>query len=103
LTYYRKHVFLCTNQKAAGKQCCANIGSEQFFDYMKAKLKEHGLHGPDKIRVSKSACLGRCEQGPCIVIYPEGIWFTYATKADIDEIIDSYLIAGKPVERLLIR
>ncbi len=102
MTYYSKHIFLCTNRKAAGKKCCADSGGEPFFDYMKSKLLELGLHGPGKIRVSKSACLGRCSEGPCIVIYPEGIWYTYTSIADIDEIIDSYLIAGEPVARLLI-
>lgn len=102
MTHYTKHVFLCTNQKAAGKQCCANTGGELFFDYMKTKLLELGLRGPGKIRVSKSACLGRCSAGPCIVIYPEGVWYNYATTADIDEIIDNHLVAGHSVERLLI-
>lgn len=102
MTHYTKHVFLCVNQKAAGKVCCANTGGELFFDYLKTKLLELGLHGPGKIRVSKSACLGRCSLGPCIVIYPEGVWYTYANTADIDEIIDSHLVAGGIVNRLLI-
>lgn len=101
MTYYAKHVMICTNQKIAGKPCCANSGGEPFFDYFKSKLLELGLHGPGKIRVSKSGCLGRCSLGPAVVIYPEGAWYTYASLADIDEIIESHLIGGKPVERLL--
>lgn len=102
MTHYNKHIFLCTNQKAAGKTCCANSGGEPFFDYMKAKLLELELHGPGKIRISKSGCLGRCSLGPCVVIYPEGVWYSYATRADLDEIIDRHLIAGEQVTRLLI-
>lgn len=102
MTYYNKHIMLCTNQKAAGKQCCANSGGEEFFNYMKTRLLELELHGPGQIRVSKSGCLGRCSSGPCIVIYPEGTWYTYSSFADIDQIIESHLIAGKPVEQLLI-
>lgn len=102
MNYYNKHVLLCTNQKAAGKQCCANSGGEEFFDYMKSKLLELDLHGPGKIRVSKSGCLGRCSSGPCIVIYPEGVWYSYSSFADIDHIIESHLIAGETVEQLLI-
>ncbi|MFI4962791.1 MAG: (2Fe-2S) ferredoxin domain-containing protein, partial [Legionellales bacterium] len=79
MTYYTKHVLICTNQKIAGKQCCANSGGEAFFDHMKSKLLELELHGPSKIRVSKSGCLGRCSSGPCIVIYPEGVWYTYSS------------------------
>jgi (2Fe-2S) ferredoxin len=102
LNYYNKHVLLCTNQKPAGKTCCANSGGEEFFDYMKTKLLELELHGPGKIRVSKSGCLGRCSSGPCIVIYPEGVWYAYSSFADIDQIIEGHLIAGEPVKELLI-
>lgn len=102
MNHYTKHVFLCTNQKVAGKQCCGGSGGELFLDYMKTKLLELGLHGPGKIRLSKSGCLGRCSLGPCIVIYPEGVWYTYANEADVDEIIDSHLVTNKQVARLLI-
>ncbi|MDI9818433.1 MULTISPECIES: ferredoxin [unclassified Legionella] len=102
MNHYAKHVFLCTNQKVAGKQCCALTGGEPFFSYMKMKLLELDLHGPGKIRVSKSGCLGRCSVGPCMVIYPEGVWYSYATQDDIDEIIECHLMTGGRVERLLI-
>ena len=102
MSYYNKHIFICTNQKPGGKQCCANSGGEFFFDYLKSQLKLRDLHGPDKIRVSKSGCLGRCGLGPCLVIYPEGVWYTYTSVADIDEIISTHLIAGESVKRLLI-
>lgn len=102
MTYYSKHVLLCTNQKAAGKQCCANSGGEEFFTYMKSRLAELGMHGPGKVRVSKSGCLGRCDLGPCIVIYPEGVWYTYSSFADIDTIIDSHLISGVIAQELAI-
>ena len=102
LNHYTKHIFICTNQKKAGKQCCANSGGEPFFDYLKKKLVELDLHGPGKFRVSKTGCLGRCSVGPALVIYPEAMWYTYASFADIDEIIATYLVAGDVVERLLI-
>lgn len=102
MNHYTKHLFICTNQKSAGKQCCANTGGEPFFDYLKKKLKQLDLHGPGKVRVSRSGCLGRCSEGPCIVIYPEGVWYTYESFADLDEIITTHLIAGYTVGRLLI-
>ncbi|MDP3269025.1 MAG: (2Fe-2S) ferredoxin domain-containing protein [Legionella sp.] len=102
MTYYAKHVLLCTNQKPAGKQCCANSGGEEFFSYMKTRLLELEMHGPGKIRVSKSGCLGRCSSGPCIVIYPEGVWYTYSSYEDIDSIIRHHIVEGKIVDALLI-
>jgi (2Fe-2S) ferredoxin len=59
------------------------------------------MHGPGKIRVSKSGCLGRCNSGPCIVIYPEGIWYSYSSFEDIDRIIESHLLGGIQVSDLL--
>jgi (2Fe-2S) ferredoxin len=100
LNHYTKHIFICTNQKAPGKKCCANGGGEPFFDYMKDKLKTLDLHGPGKFRVSKSGCLGRCALGPCLVIYPEGVWYSYTSFADLDEIIEKHLIQGNIVEGL---
>ena len=102
MTYYTQHVLLCTNQKPAGKKCCADSGGEAFFTYMKTKLVELGLHGPGQIRISKTGCLGRCASGPCLVIYPEGIWYSYATFRDIDQIIENHLLAGNTVKELLI-
>lgn len=102
MTYYTKHVLLCTNLKAAGKKCCASSGGEEYFDYMKSRLLELEMHGPGKIRVSKSGCLGRCSSGPCIVIYPEGVWYTYSSFDDIDEIINTHLISGSIVQKLLL-
>ncbi|QMT58942.1 MULTISPECIES: (2Fe-2S) ferredoxin domain-containing protein [unclassified Legionella] len=102
MAYYNKHILVCTNQKAAGKQCCGNTGGEPFFDYLKSRLLELEMHGPGKVRVSKSGCLGRCSSGPCIVIYPEGVWYSYSSFSDIDEIIEQHLISGNIAEQLLI-
>ena len=102
MSYYTKHVLLCTNQKPTGIPCCANSGGDEFFTYMKSKLIELDIHGPGKIRISKSGCLGRCKLGPCVVIYPEAVWYSYSSFADIDKIIEGHLLADKQVEELLI-
>ena len=71
-------------------------------EYAKKRVKKLGLAGPGKVRINKSGCLDRCEEGPVVVIYPQGTWYTYVDETDIDEIIDSHLVEGKIVERLLI-
>lgn len=65
-------------------------------------MKELGLAGPGKVRINKAGCLDRCEEGPVMVVYPEGTWYTYVDKADIDEIVESHLRDGQVVERLKI-
>ncbi|NBX03834.1 MAG: (2Fe-2S) ferredoxin domain-containing protein [Alphaproteobacteria bacterium] len=97
--FFQNHIFCCTNRREAGhtRGCCAEKDGEQLRDYMKMRVKELGIA---KTRVNNSGCLDRCELGPCIVIYPEGIWYSPKTKADIDEIIELHLQQGKIVERL---
>ena len=70
---------------------------------MKAKVKEKGLAGVGAVRVSNAGCMDRCELGPVIVVYPEGIWYSYVDQEDIDEIVEQHLVLGKPVRRLMIR
>lgn len=55
-----------------------------------------------RTRVNSSKCLDRCELGPTMVIYPEGVWYTYRSEADIDEILQTHLIGGGRVERLML-
>ena len=54
------------------------------------------------MRINKAGCLDRCELGPVMVVYPEAVWYTFVDKEDIDEIIQSHLVEGKPVERLMV-
>jgi (2Fe-2S) ferredoxin len=49
-----------------------------------------------------AGCLDRCGQGPVVVVYPEEVWYKLESRADVDEFIDSHLIKGAPVERLMI-
>ncbi|WP_424193728.1 (2Fe-2S) ferredoxin domain-containing protein [Ampullimonas aquatilis] len=99
-SYFKHHVFFCLNQRSEGEACCANLGAKEAFDHMKKAVKNKGLSGAGQIRVNKAGCLDRCELGPVMVVYPEGTWYTYVDNSDIDEILESHLIQGKPVERL---
>ena len=100
--HYRHHMFFCLNRRDAPEACCACHNSEAMRAYAKDRVKALGLAGPGKVRVNQSGCLDRCEEGPCIVVYPEGVWYTYVDKDDIDEIIDEHLVKGRVVERLKI-
>jgi (2Fe-2S) ferredoxin len=46
--------------------------------------------------------MDRCAGGPVAVVYPEGVWYTYVDKSDIDDIIDTHIVGGKIVDRLKI-
>lgn len=78
------------------------MGATAMRDYAKRRVKELGMSGEGKVRINVAGCLDRCDEGPCIVVYPEGVWYTYVDKSDIDEIIDEHLKHGRVVERLRI-
>ena len=77
-------------------------GAEAAFDHMKSRVKKLKLNGEGKVRINRSGCLDRCELGPIMVVYPQAIWYTFVDNDDIDEIIESHLVNGKVVERLLV-
>ncbi len=100
MSYYQYHVFFCTNLRADGSQCCQQCDAQQLRDYAKARIKKLGLSGAGQVRINNAGCLDRCAEGPVIVIYPQGVWYTYVDREDIDEIIDQHLLQGRIVERL---
>lgn len=102
MAYYQSHLFFCTNQRQSGKRCCAEGNAEELRQYAKKRLKQLGVHGPSQARANACGCLDRCNEGPVLVIYPEGIWYSYKTHQDIDEIIEKHVIGGEKVARLLI-
>ena len=97
---FKNHLFFCLNERSNGENCCAQHNAFELFTYAKNRIKELGLSGAGKIRVNKAGCLDACNLGPVMVIYPEGTWYTFIDTDDIEEIIQSHLIKGKPVERL---
>jgi len=100
---FEKHIFICTNQRPEGnpRGCCNPTGNAELQRIFKAKLAERGISGK-KVRANKSGCLEQCEVGPTVVVYPDAVWYGGVTPADVDEIIDSNNIGGRPVERLII-
>ena len=102
MSYYRHHVFFCTNKREDGSACCQNFDAQAMRDHAKARVKELGLNGKGAVRINNAGCLDRCSEGPVIVVYPEGVWYTYVDQADIDEIIEEHLRHGRVVERLKI-
>ena len=100
-SFYKHHVFFCLNQRDGDdRECCHDKNAEAMQGYAKKRIKQMGLSGPGQVRVNKSGCLDRCELGPVAVVYPDNVWYTYVDESDIDEIVESHLRDGKPVERL---
>ena len=98
--FFEAHLFVCTNRRAAGhpRGSCADKGSERLRDYMKARTKELGVKN---WRVNSAGCLDRCELGPCVVIYPDGVWYRVATTEDVDRVLQCHAAGERAVDLML--
>jgi len=99
--YFDCHLFVCTNRRPDGhkKGSCAERGSERLRDYMKVRAKELDI---TRVRVNAAGCLDRCELGPCLVIYPEGVWYRIDSESDIDRVLREHVIGGGRADDLLL-
>src|SRR5437879_12610297 len=99
---FERHIFVCANVRDASspRGCCDPAGQAELQKALKAKIAERGLKG--KVRANKSGCLDQCEHGQTVVVYPDAVWYGRVKADDIDEIIESHIIGGKPVDRLVL-
>lgn len=95
-----KHVFVCSQSRPAGhpRGSCAQKGCNDVLQTFWQELQKRNAH--DRISVTYSGCLGPCDQGTNVLVYPEGVLYGHVSKEDVMEIFDSHLIDDVPVERL---
>ncbi len=96
---YRYHAFVCTQEKGEGVPCCATAGSFTVLNALHRELGKTGL--AEEVQVSSCGCLGVCDSGPVMIVYPEGDWYTKLTPNDVPEIVSSHFQRGEKFARLL--
>ena len=96
---FRRHVFVCTQQKPEGVTCCPASGSMSVLGALHGELGKQGLS--NDVQVSTCGCLGLCDDGPIMIVYPEGVWYRQLKAGDVPEIVASHLKAGTAISRLV--
>ena len=91
---YQCHVFVCTSGDT-----CPNQGDvEGYVKILRAGVQKAGKQV--EVRVNKAGCFSQCGHGPMLVIYPDDVWYAGVKESDLDEILNSHILGGRPVERL---
>ena len=96
---FRFHVFVCTQQKPEGVPSCPAHGAFAVIERLDREIEARGL-GAD-VQLTTCGCMGLCDEGPVMVVYPEGVWYRRVQPSDIPEIVEKHLLDGKPVDRLI--
>ncbi len=97
---YRHHVFACYTQRPPGhpRGSCGASGAQALWERMGKAVEAQGL---TDIGFTAAGCLGFCNAGPLLVVYPDGVWYRPTTPEDIDEIVESHLKHDRRVDRLV--
>ncbi|MBP8785528.1 MAG: NADH-quinone oxidoreductase subunit NuoF [Synergistaceae bacterium] len=94
-SHVRAHILVCAGTG------CSSSGSKQILPILAEELKNKNLD--KEIKVVETGCHGLCEMGPLVIVYPEGVFYCRVEPSDVKEIVESHLLKGRVVERLLYR
>ncbi len=96
---FRFHLFVCTQQKPEGVPSCPAGGSFAVLGALDREIQARGLN--HDIQLTTCGCMGLCDEGPVMVVYPAGVWYRRVQPSDVSEIVATQLGDGKPVDRLI--
>ncbi|HEY9746721.1 MAG TPA: (2Fe-2S) ferredoxin domain-containing protein [Oculatellaceae cyanobacterium] len=97
----KNHIFVCTGASCTRNQ--SELTLNRFWEVLAEKGLLYGKRGSMEGTVMVTTCgsVGLCTIGPAVLVYPEGIWYYGVSPDDVEEIVDSHIINGRPVERLM--
>jgi len=95
---FRFHLFICTQQKPEGVPSCPASGSFAVLDALDREIQATGLN--HDVQLTTCGCMGLCDEGPVMVVYPEGVWYRRVQASDVSAIVGTHLRGGTPIDRL---
>lgn len=96
---FRHHIFVCTQQKPEGVPSCPANQSVSMLQALEQEIIAQGLD--DDVQLSTCGCLGLCDDGPVLIVYPGGTWYRHVHSEQVREIVSSHLRSGRVVDRLV--
>jgi NADH:ubiquinone oxidoreductase subunit F (NADH-binding)/(2Fe-2S) ferredoxin len=93
MSFYRAHILVC------GGTSCVLKGSKAVMSELMSEVKAKNL--ANEVKVVETGCLGPCDDGPVMVLYPEGTMYCRVSVEDVKEIVEEHLLKGRVVQRLL--
>jgi (2Fe-2S) ferredoxin len=101
-TIFDIHIFVCTNERTGAERLsCGEAHGLALVAEFKKQINDANIGL--KIRAQRAGCLGICDFGPTVAIYPEGTFYVGVKKEDVTEIIQSHILKKQKVERLLLK
>lgn len=98
---YDIHIFVCTNErKNSTRRSCGEQHGLLLIEKLKQTFSKYNSQG--NIRIQRSGCLGICDLGPTIAIYPEGVFYVNVQADDVEELVKKHFIEKTKLERLLL-
>lgn len=89
----KKHILVCSNAD------CADRGGLMVLDAMRRAVRRADMQR--QVRVTKTSCMGRCGEGPALVVYPDGVWYRGVRWEDAEDIVREHIAGDRLVARIV--
>ncbi|MCF7919747.1 MAG: SLBB domain-containing protein, partial [Candidatus Cloacimonetes bacterium] len=95
MIYKRTDVLLCCGSG------CVSAGALKIKEKLLEEIKRQNIS--EEINIIETGCMGPCDAGPVMLVYPEGVFYQKLTVADIPELVEEHFVKGRPLKRLMLQ